>query len=159
VFSPDGEWLAFWADSSLKRIADGDGAAVTICKVGSPPSSITWRGDNILFSVLGTSIMRIPASGGQPEIVLDLKDPEYVPGRFMVVDVTARPSFAFTTPTDVPRGFGVSSPAVPRTFDILPDGRILGVAAFTRGQGGPDADQIQVVLNWFEELRVLVPAK
>jgi hypothetical protein len=39
---------------------------VTICKVGSPPSSITWRGDNILFSVLGSGTL---ARAGIPERV------------------------------------------------------------------------------------------
>jgi hypothetical protein len=39
---------------------------VTICKVGSPPSSITWRGDNILFSVLGSGTL---VRAGIPERV------------------------------------------------------------------------------------------
>jgi hypothetical protein len=50
---------------------------------------------------------------------------------------------------------------VPRRFDIAPDGAIIGVvesgeAAFT---GALATARIEVVLNWFEELKVRVPAQ
>ena len=51
----------------------------------------------------------------------------------------------------------------PRTFDITPDGRILGVVPADQSQSGMPAQsqvqQIQVVLNWFEELKSKVPTK
>jgi hypothetical protein len=52
---------------------------------------------------------------------------------------------------------------VERNYDILPDGRFLGVAgeetAAGREQSSAATPQIQVVVNWFEELRRLAPAK
>ena len=43
---------------------------------------------------------------------------------------------------------------------MTPDGRILGViAAGQTASGGPAAPQIQVVLNWFEELKARVPTR
>jgi hypothetical protein len=47
-----------------------------------------------------------------------------------------------------------------RPFDVLPDGRFVGVAVAGQNQGGlPSQGEIRVVLNWFDELRRLVPAK
>ena len=81
------------------------------------------------------------------------------PGRFMAVTVRTEPSFTFTNPVAVPRGFGVAAPATPRTFDIMPDGRIVGVGTQGQSQGGSGPTQIHVVLNWFEELKARAPTK
>ncbi len=78
----------------------------------------------------------------------------------MAVTVTTRPTFTFTSPRGVPRGFGIADPANPRPYDITPDGRILGVGIVRQGQSGvPGTPSIQVVLNWFEELKARVPVK
>ena len=48
----------------------------------------------------------------------------------------------------------------PRSHDIAPDGRILGVGV--AGQGGSTpvmAQQVEFVLNWMEELKQRVPSK
>ena len=46
-----------------------------------------------------------------------------------------------------------------RAFDITPDGKFVGlIQAGQTESGAPIAPQIQVVLNWFEELKRLVPA-
>ena len=83
------------------------------------------------------------------------------PGRLMVVGVRTEPTLTFTSPVAVPRGFGEANPARPRTFDILPDGRIVGVA--TPGEstigGIVTAQQLRVVVNWFEELKAKVPVE
>ena len=48
--------------------------------------------------------------------------------------------------------------APPRGYDLLPDGRILSVSpAAGDGTSGTTANDIRVVLNWFEELKRLVP--
>ena len=81
------------------------------------------------------------------------------PTRWFAVDITTSPTFAFGTPHEIPRvglpnQLGVTGP---RNFDQLPDGkRILTVMSGdgTRGQNPPE---IQVVLNWFEELKQRVP--
>ena len=61
------------------------------------------------------------------------------PGRFMVVAVRTAPSFTFTSPVAVPRGFGGAPPGAPRTFDIMPDGRIVGVVTAGQSQSGSPA--------------------
>ena len=75
------------------------------------------------------------------------------PAQFRMVKVTMTPSFSFTPPVAVPRPFGISGPATPRMFDLLPDGRIIGVGPAAPGPGGAE---IRVVLNWFEELKARV---
>jgi hypothetical protein len=46
-----------------------------------------------------------------------------------------------------------------RNFDLMPDDhRIVGVVFIAQGAPGPAPAQIQVVINWFEELKRLAPA-
>ena len=56
----------------------------------------------------------------------------------------------------MPRVFAVANPALPRPFDLLPDGRFVGIGVADPGPGGP---QIHFVFNWFEELKARVPKK
>jgi hypothetical protein len=97
------------------------------------------------------------ARGGRPLWSRDGHELFYIPGagRLAAVTVKTQPTFVFTNPVDVRRGFGISDPSYPRAYDILGDGRIVGVRAI--GQGGSSG--IQVVENWFEELRARVPVK
>jgi serine/threonine-protein kinase len=102
----------------------------------------------------------IAQQGGRPLWSRDGKELFYVPapGRFVVVGVVkTAPIPTFTNEVDVPRGFGPSTPSEPRTFDILPDGRIVGVVP--AASRPTQVQQIHVVLNWFEELKAKVPAK
>jgi hypothetical protein len=51
-------------------------------------------------------------------------------------------------------GFVPFQSTVPRTYDVLPDGRFVMIQL----DGGENAQQdIAVVLNWFEELKQRVP--
>ena len=79
----------------------------------------------------------------------------------MAVSVTTRPTFTFGNPVPVPRPFVERGPGFERNNDITLDGkRFLGVvAAGQTASGAPAAPQIQVVLNWFEELKARVPTK
>ena len=53
-----------------------------------------------------------------------------------------------------------NSPSLERSWDISRDGRFLGIIDAAQAQApAPAAPQIQVVLNWFEELKRLVPLK
>jgi len=82
------------------------------------------------------------------------------PGQFLSVAVTTTNSMiAVTNPKPVPRGFGSANPQIPRTFDITLDGRIIAVGTPGQGQSEFLQAQVRVVLNWFEELKRLVPTK
>jgi len=69
VFSPDGRWLAFFADNQLKKTSlDGD--LVTLAKVNDP-RGVTWLDENTLVyspEAVG-GLMLVSASGGEPKVL------------------------------------------------------------------------------------------
>ncbi len=72
--------------------------------------------------------------------------------RTSVVRIT-EPNFSFVELLPVPNGLSTRNPTIlPRFSDITPNGRFIGVPIT------PIPSQIQVVLNWFEELRQLTSA-
>ena len=66
----------------------------------------------------------------------------------------------FVEPSRTPRGFLNFGLTSERNYDVMPDGRILGVVPETAAtpSAGSTPQQFQVVLNWFEELKQRVPA-
>ena len=67
-FSPDGRWIAFFAESKLKKVAVAGGAPITIAPVANPRGG-TWLPDNtIIFAPSAASVlMRVSAEGGKAE--------------------------------------------------------------------------------------------
>ena len=140
VFSPDGHWVAY-------------------------SSSETGATSRVLvqpFPATG-SINQVSRDGTHPLWSADGKELFFVPaGQLAVVSVTTRPAFTVGNPMALPRQFRASQAAGAgaRPYDITPDGkRFIGMIAAGQTQsGGPATPQIQVVLNWFEELKAKVPA-
>ena len=141
VFSPDGRWVAY-----AGRVATSGGVFVQ----PFPPTGAKYQ---------------LSASGMYPLWAPDGSRLFYnIPGQFVAVSVTTQPTVAFGNPVAVPRGtFLAFGPLVARNHDITPDGKaIVGVimAASDQTQTGASAfNQIQVVTNWFEELKARVPTK
>ena len=73
-FSPDGRSVVFYGDSMLKRVLlDNPGTPIAICEVGGAPTSLSWSDAGIVYSESGGGrIMRVPAGGGTPEVLVDL---------------------------------------------------------------------------------------
>ena len=67
-FSPDGQWIAFFANGKLKKVAITGGAAVTLADAAQPRGG-TWTDDGyIVFSPTSASpLMRVSAAGGPTE--------------------------------------------------------------------------------------------
>jgi eukaryotic-like serine/threonine-protein kinase len=95
-FSPDGQWLAYWTlPGELRKIAVGGGPPITIC-AAQVPLGASWGPDNtILFAQLD-GIMRVSATGGKPERVVEAREgeqmygPQLMPdGRSVLFSVTA----------------------------------------------------------------------
>ena len=73
------------------------------------------------------------------------------------VRVTTQPSFTFGEAIPVEYSFEMAAPRFERPYDISRDGQhFLGLIDAAQG-GGAATEQIHVVLNWFEELKRLVP--
>jgi serine/threonine protein kinase len=64
-FSPDSQWLGFFADGNLKKLSFQGGAPVTICDVTSD-SGASWGEDGTIVAGLSSNsgISRVPATGG-----------------------------------------------------------------------------------------------
>ena len=71
-FSPDSEWVAFWATGKLKKAPLRGGAPITLCDAPDLLGG-TWADDGNIIAALTTEakLWRIPASGGQPSAILD----------------------------------------------------------------------------------------
>ena len=69
-FSPDGKWIAFFAQGQLQKAEVAGGSPI---KLADAPVAYggTWSDDNTILYVptLGSGLLRIPASGGTPEVL------------------------------------------------------------------------------------------
>src|SRR5665213_926264 len=68
-FSPDGQWIAFFAGGKLKKVAVAGGAAITLCDTSG--SILThggnWGPNNTIVLQRPTgAFLEVPASGGSP---------------------------------------------------------------------------------------------
>lgn len=113
-FSPNGRWVAYQAGEI------GAGEATTYVEPFPPTGTKHQiaRGGRPLWSRDGHQLFYVPA-----------------PGEFRMVAIATQPTFNVANAITIPRGFGVSPPTIPRTFDILPDGRIVGIGAAGVSQG------------------------
>jgi hypothetical protein len=82
-----------------------------------------------------------------------------------IVQVTTDRGVTFGPPRMIPATVtGLVISALPRAYDILPDGRFVGLISAGDSAGSSSTflaagNQIRVVTNWFEELKRLVPVK
>ena len=74
TFSPDGRSIAYWQVGQIKTIEIAGGAPVTVCATENP-SGMSWSGDSLLFGTI-KGVMRVPASGGEPEVVVPIETQE-----------------------------------------------------------------------------------
>jgi eukaryotic-like serine/threonine-protein kinase len=65
-WSPDSRFIAFFADSRLKKIEVTGGPALTLCEAPSPVSGGAWsRAGVVLFGQVQVGLSRISATGGE----------------------------------------------------------------------------------------------
>jgi eukaryotic-like serine/threonine-protein kinase len=93
--SPDGAWVGFLADQSLKKVRLEDGAEGIIAPYVEGMAGATWgEADTILFSGLPRgSLFLVPAKGGTPAPLVIARQaldsgfyfPQYLPGNRAIV--------------------------------------------------------------------------
>ena len=67
-FSPDGQWLGFFADGRLKKISVSGGAPLTLANVALPRGATWSNSGNIAFTPNNTSfIQQLSDAGGAPQ--------------------------------------------------------------------------------------------
>ena len=67
-FSPDGAWIGFWANGSLRKIALSGGPVVEICKTTEHVFGASW-GPNDLIVFAADGLLKVSAAGGEPVVV------------------------------------------------------------------------------------------
>ena len=76
-FSPDGQWVAFFASGKLKKISVEGGAPIALCDYSQPRGGSWGEDDNIIASLFdGSGLSRIPSAGGVPTPVTELAQGE-----------------------------------------------------------------------------------
>ena len=86
-FSPDGEWIGFWANSELQKVSIRGGAPESLAEIVNLMGA-QWGADGtIVFSDAGAGILRVSADGGTPEVLvpraesaLVAQGPQILPG-------------------------------------------------------------------------------
>jgi len=134
-FSPDGRWLAYLSDESGRY---------EIYVQPYPGPGGKWQ---------------ISTEGGtEPVWNPNGRELFYRNGdKMMAVDISTQPGFAASTPRMLFEGRYEQPPVPVHNFDVSPDGQhFLMLKPVDQEQAAPT--QINVVLNWFEELKRRVPA-
>ena len=148
TFSPDGRWIAY-ASTSISGGVISPNRGVFVEPY--PPTGERHQAPKRLLDY-------------HPVWTPDGKSLMYVPGSnrpIVSVPVITKPAIEFGTPVELPRAPlpGLLSTGV-RDYDVLPDGRIVSLSPVSGPRSSAvGAVDIRVVLNWFEELRRLAPAK
>jgi Tol biopolymer transport system component len=67
-FSPDGQWIGFFADGKLKKISVQGGPAVTLCDAGDDRGG-SWGEDGIIVFTpdLRVALSKVSSAGGTPQ--------------------------------------------------------------------------------------------
>jgi Tol biopolymer transport system component len=74
-FSPDSEWIGFFADEKLKKISVRGGAPIIVSNAPGPRGA-SWGDDGNIIAALSlgnAGLSRIPAGGGAPTAVPEVK--------------------------------------------------------------------------------------
>ena len=81
-FSPDGQSVGYYDsnDNQLKRIAVSGGAPVVIADLASNLYGATWGTDEVVLFGQPEGILRVPGTGGTPELLIPVEDGERVYG-------------------------------------------------------------------------------
>jgi serine/threonine-protein kinase len=140
-FSPDGKWLAYTSNESgqdevyVRRYPRAAGAGILV-SIGGGVGPI-WAPDGSALYYRGAS------------------------GDLMAVPTTLSPAFRHGRPQPLFRYAGVyRMSGTAAAYDIHPDGQRFIMVSEVAGSDATQArQQVNIVLNWTEELKRLVPAR
>jgi Tol biopolymer transport system component len=148
TFSPDGRWIAY----TTHDVANGTRTDIFVQPF--PATGVTHR-------LPVANLPNAPTSTPhKPTWSPDGRELFYVPrlGGFEVAPVVTAPRFAFGPATPVQRQFATGAPTFRALFDMMPDGRFIGVVPLEGNDSVANNNPgIQVVLDWFDELQAKVP--
>jgi dipeptidyl aminopeptidase/acylaminoacyl peptidase len=142
TFSPDGKWLAYTSTEIGNR--------EEIFVQPFPPTGAQFQ-----ISTEGARTPLWSPDGKQLYYYANLSQ------RFVAVDVRTQPTFGSGKAVALPIEALFNSPLA-RNYDVTPDGKqfvVITPAVASTDSNRSSTPQINVVLNWYEELKRLVPMK
>ena len=137
AISPDGRWLAYESDRSgrfeiyVRPFPNVEDAEYIITTDG---------GTAPVWAHSGRELFYWKQSGAMVSI--------------MAVPIPPGQAFEFEAAHQIAQG-DYARPIFDRQYDVAPDGRFVVM----KPVGRPPRDEIVIVLNWFEELKRLVPTR
>jgi eukaryotic-like serine/threonine-protein kinase len=139
--SPDGRWLAYQSNESGRMEVYIQPFPTT----GAKYQVTIGGGSNPLWSPDGKQLFHLSDSGALRQV--------------FAMDIQTQPNLVVGKTTSLP--IQVLQVGGPRGYDITPDGKYFVVLSrqSQTGQTKPRPEQINVTLNWFEELKQRVPVK
>ena len=137
AYSPDGHWLAYTLRTPGRSTINVEPAIPTGGKY-----EVAASGHHPLWSPDGARIVYFPGSE-----------------RLIATHVVTHPAFGVSGVEAVAGGFTSNTSTLSgRNHDFTPDGHIVAVLTAAELSGGaPAAEHIEVILNWLDELKRLVP--
>jgi len=104
-FSPDGQWVGFFAGQKLKKVSLSGGAALTLCSAGATPGGASWGSQGMIaYSPFAVSaLQQVSDGGGAPRPMTRLAKgegshrwPEFLPGGRALLFAAATTSFTWS---------------------------------------------------------------
>ena len=90
-FSPDGNWIGFFANGRLAKVPRGGGVPIAITSLETVPQGLSWGSDGTILYAVGGSLYRVSSDGRTPPQLLratraggravqGLRFPSFLPG-------------------------------------------------------------------------------
>lgn len=90
-FSPDGKWVAFFADGKLKKVSVKGGSVISLCDSPGVGGG-SWGEDGSIVATIDSNLSRVPSAGGKPIALTELaagesahRWPQILPGGNVVL--------------------------------------------------------------------------
>jgi hypothetical protein len=146
VFSPNGRWIAYaFADVLAPTLSSNRGIYVqpfpaTGARYQVPTGALDFHP---AWAPSGDELLYVPAIG-----------------RLSAVRLTGSSTLTFGSPVSLSDAFVQQSIAArPREYDVLPDGRLIGLLSSAGLDPAEKFGQIRVIVNWTEELKAKLAVK
>ena len=94
-FSPDGEWVGFFAKGKLQRVSMQGGAPLAVCDTPTVGRGATWADDGtIVFDPGAAGLMQVAAAGGAPKPITTQRQSVRSAGSLVAAVPSRRPGSA-----------------------------------------------------------------
>ena len=142
-WSPNSNYIAFFANQSLKKVRTGGGPPEIVCGAEAMPGGGAWNlnGDILFAPSLGDGLFRVAENGGKAQLVLKLDSSKYERSYLWPQFLPDDKHFIFFVRTDLPETTGVyagtlNPPEYHRLFNSETNAVYSGVGAGDSSKSG-----------------------